>query len=54
MNGKAQEHVYAIARMAGIEPTKTPLLSLHVEGNRITFHYVENDIVYQHIADYFA
>lgn len=54
MNGKAQEHVYAIARLAGIEPTETPLLSLHVESNKITIHYVQNDVVYQYVADYFV
>jgi hypothetical protein len=54
MNGKAQEHVYAIARLAGIEPTVTPLLTLHVEGNQITMHYVKDGIVYQHLADYFV
>jgi hypothetical protein len=54
MNGKAQEHVYAIARLAGIEPTQTPLLMLHVEGKKITMHYVKDGLVYQHFADYFV
>jgi hypothetical protein len=54
MNGKAQEHVYAIARLAGIEPTETPLLMLHVEGNQITIHYVKDGVGYQHFSDYFV
>jgi hypothetical protein len=54
MNGKAQEHVYAIARLAGIEPTETPLLMLHVEGKTIKMHYVKDDKVIQHISDYFV
>lgn len=54
MNGKAQEHVYAIARLAGIEPTQTPLLMVHVEGKQIVIHYVKDDMVYRHYSDYFV
>lgn len=54
MNGKAQEHVHAIARLAGIDPIENPLLMLHVEGNRITIHYVKDGIGYRHFSDYFV
>jgi uncharacterized lipoprotein YehR (DUF1307 family) len=54
VNGKAQEHVYAIARLAGIDPNETPLLMLHVEGKTIKIHYVKDDVVIQQISDYFV
>ena len=54
MNGNARKHVYAIARLAGIEPEKTPLLMLHVENRSIIIHYVENDQVFRHVSDYFV
>jgi hypothetical protein len=54
MNGDAQQHVYAIARLAGIEPNETPLLMLHVEGKSVKIHYVKDGRVYQQISDYFS
>jgi hypothetical protein len=40
---EVQEHVYAIAKLVGIDPQKTPLLRIHVEGNWLTVVYVETD-----------
>lgn len=38
-----RNHVYEIARLVGIDPSKTPLLRLSVENNWLIIVYVEEN-----------